>query len=1327
MEGQNMHTRRHQNMARITAAALVIMLGALSVQVTPVNAAGTTVTWGSPDWLFINDNGTTGDWSAGFAVGPGVPPAGAGSLHIALNSASAGIIFGAQKYVGTPLASIQALSYSTYTNASPKAMAFQINYDDDLTTSDPIEPTWHGRLVYEPYMNGTVSNGAWQNWDMINGGSGMWWASGPPVNGTCPQASPCTWNALIAAYPNIGIRNDAWSLIQFKAGSNWNGFSGYADNLSIQIGGNTDTYDFEPPSTVYVDDDWVGTTIGADPDGAGPAVYFGGDAYATVQEGVNAVLPTGTVNVAAGTYTEQVTITKALTLAGANEATTIVRAPNSLAICFTTKRPIICVNGADANINTLTVDGAGKGNANAQFEGIGYYNAGGLVEHTTITGVRNNPLSGSGNGVGIYAYNADSAARGLTVSNNTVVDYEKNGMALLGSGLTIHVTDNTVTGAGNIATLAQNGIQAGYPGMTTAGDITGNTISGNAWIYPGSGTQWVASSILNYYGDIDVIDNTVTGAQVGLYDYDGAGTISGNTFEVVQTTPSYGGYGIIAFDPPGAVPSPYDVQQQVITKMADGPEPAPLAVTITNNDFSVPGADYADSYGIVAYGGYDTGDLDVSISSNTFSHFGLALGFDQCTSDCSTGGLSSDTPLGNTFEDNDIQVTAPDGLIDIAATLSGNTYDRAVTVEHSAALLSTIWGTIQGGVDAAVSGDIVHVNAGTYIENIVIPTPLELAGANQATTIIKPAVSNPNCGSSGSGNAGGSLCAGGSNVILVQADDVLIHHFTIDGDNPDLTSPYDVGGANLDARNGLITNHLLGLYNGLEVHHVTVQNIFLRGMYASSEGSFNFHDNAVTNVRAVYESIAMFAYGGPGTMQNNAVSYAGDAISANWSKGIQFIGNTVTNSGSGVHTDNAGSHVGDTPDLLQGNIVSNCDASLGGYGVWVFAPYLAPTVDGNVITNCQYGLMASGQNAAVTPVFTNNTVNGPANAAGSIGALLTTDMFGWGYTNVAATFTGNIIKDNETGVLLDADAPHSVNATFHCDQITGNTTGVDKGSVGTYTNDFIHNWWGTALGPAAPDNPSGTGNPVVAGINYSPWSADTSCSVFVPPFDTTTAILSDTPEPSAVNELVTIKFRVVNDLSVGPEPTGTVDVDDGSTEICSNVALDDTGRGVCYYPFPAAGSFTLTATFTPTVAGAFNTSSDTAPHEVVSSSVVEPHVRFLPPEGEHVCLRPELRLTLWLTDYMRTDGKFDPTSVSVLLDGTDMLPDSAIMQNASGPASIAEIIYTPDADMPLGTHTVELTFDSATGVQTMTWTFEVDTLACASAAPASSDPSISRE
>ncbi len=203
-------------------------------------------------------------------------------------------------------------------------------------------------------------------------------------------------------------------------------------------------------------------------------------------------------------------------------------------------------------------------------------------------------------------------------------------------------------------------------------------------------------------------------------------------------------------------------------------------------------------------------------------------------------------------------------------------------------------------------------------------------------------------------------------MFLVQANDVTIQDLTVDGDNPALASGIVRSGADLDARNGVITNHALGVYNNLVVHHVTVKNIYLRGIYASSGGTFNLHHNIVQNVKGEAASIGIFNFYGAGIISDNDVSDVNDAIAANWSSGTQFLRNTVTDSSSGLHTDNNGG-CGGSADLLQDNTVSNCKTN--GYGMFVFAPYLAVTVNHNIVTNCAVGLALSGQQAVVTPLF----------------------------------------------------------------------------------------------------------------------------------------------------------------------------------------------------------------------------------------------------------------------------------------------------------------------------------------------------------------------
>jgi hypothetical protein len=340
--------------------------------------------------------------------------------------------------------------------------------------------------------------------------------------------------------------------------------------------------------------------------------------------------------------------------------------------------------------------------------------------------------------------------------------------------------------------------------------------------------------------------------------------------------------------------------------------------------------------------------------------------------------------------------------------------------------------SINAAIAAAAPGDTIRIDAGRYVENVVIDKSVTLAGRNEGDdVVIMPAISSANpC-------EGSSLCGGAaSNIILVRANNVTIRDLTLDGDNPALTSGIVRDGADLDARNGIITDHSAGVWSNLSVLNVTIRNIYLRGVYASSGGSFLFKGNTVTNVQGDGYSIAMFNFGGSGAFIKNRVTKAADAIASNWSTGVQFLNNTVRKSASGIHTDNTGA-----ADVISGNHVS--DGTDGSWGIWVFVPYVGVTVKDNDVSGMDVGLAGfSGAlmapNAAVVTTFINNDVRG-RRTAGSVGVFLTTDTLGYGQSDAAATLTGNTVQDFETGVVIQTATGQSMNVAASCNAITGST------------------------------------------------------------------------------------------------------------------------------------------------------------------------------------------------------------------------------------------------------------------------------------------------
>lgn len=400
--------------------------------------------------------------------------------------------------------------------------------------------------------------------------------------------------------------------------------------------------------------------------------------------------------------------------------------------------------------------------------------------------------------------------------------------------------------------------------------------------------------------------------------------------------------------------------------------------------------------------------------------------------------------------------------------------------------------SIQAAINAASSGATITIGPGNYSENDTISTPVTLKGAGKKT-IVYPAVSNPN-----PMGCSGSLCAGASTIMLVQANNVTIENMKLEGANPGLSAQgTPVNGKLVNARNGIIDNFNAGTFTNLTVTKVIVQDIYLRGIEAVNQNTgdpftFTFSHDVVNNVDGdPNASISMFNHGGSGSMVSNTVTQTGDALSANWSKGTTFSSNLVKNSASGIHTDNDGG-TGGSPDLISNNRVLGCTKD--GYGIWVFAPYFSPTVDDNVIQGCYVGLGAFGSQApGADPVFSMNDVSGAgattSDPNGTYGAYLTTDMLGFGCANLQATLTGNSFQRSMTGLLVTqttptaGDSPCNFQATVsaHDNAIFKTNTVGANGLTGTVF-DATNNWWSCSKGPNAKGCATATGTTA-----FNPW------------------------------------------------------------------------------------------------------------------------------------------------------------------------------------------------------------------------------------------------
>ena len=348
--------------------------------------------------------------------------------------------------------------------------------------------------------------------------------------------------------------------------------------------------------------------------------------FTTIQSAVNAAVGgTDDIRVCNGIYVEQLDVNKQLTIDG-DGAGTIIYAPDTLATKFTTAggtvphKPVVYVHDvAGTTIQDLTVDGAGKGNANNRIVGIAYHQAGGTVQDTRIEDVRNTPLDGVQAGVAFHALADNGTDRTVNLDDSTLVRFQKNGTVFSGPDLTVNATDNTVTGAGPVGVPlpAQNGFQVSGD---AGGTVDGNTISGIDYT-----PKTVCSAGVLLSGTaagVTVSDNTVTGTFCALFSENSTGTqLTGNVV-------SGSDYAVTLFDNPATVNGNRITGTNAAAAGGIYADQSAAAgnVTYTVNGNSVTGYSGAGSSGIAA-NDFDTGDAQTVTMTAAFNRIsGNAIG-----------------------------------------------------------------------------------------------------------------------------------------------------------------------------------------------------------------------------------------------------------------------------------------------------------------------------------------------------------------------------------------------------------------------------------------------------------------------------------------------------------------------------------------------------------------------------------------------------------------------------------------------------------------------------------------------------------------------------
>ncbi|HYF66208.1 MAG TPA: right-handed parallel beta-helix repeat-containing protein, partial [Herpetosiphonaceae bacterium] len=972
---------------------------AATVVISPTNAGG---------WGFLQETATG---SGSFVTGP-AGALGSGSTRLAVDGTGGFLIGNSSAYLNTRLDALTEASYRTYRTSGSAALAVALQLGMDYNLNDD-DTSFQGRLVFEPHTAGTVVTGAWQTWNPLT--SGKWFASRAPFNSLCSQAAPCTWAQVRTNWPNAGIHASAGlGGIFLKAGGGWTGgFDGNVDALTVGVGGNATTFDFEPePACAALC--YVNGATGNDANGGNSAA----NAKKTIQAALDQVSADGTVRVAAGTYNENLSIAKnGLTLEGAGAgsdaaAHTIV---NNAAPAAAATPGISVLGGVTGvTITGLRVQG---------FAASGIRAAGGNNDFTVDrVDLFNNAAGGGGGGLYMNGPVSTVVITGSNVQNNTA-----RGIVIWnGFKQDITISNNTVRGNVCCGIELQDGTASGVT-------ITGNTIENNGdngigvvGLTAGAGPNLIAGNTLRNNGRFGIEVKLPNGT--GLESGDGSIVVRDNTVERTAAPGSeqrdLAGIAVfrrgwVAGNNNVDIPAGVIVRDNLVTGFQQPSDSDGFGIVVEGTNMAVYGNTVTGSdVGIQRQAGNLPYAPSTSIDGDQSNKADQYFGRGNSPAVCAV--VSNNFLSDNTVNLRDV---GPVNQV-IAATAPVTNTDTGLG-----------YCSIQGAIDAAATldGHTISIGPGTFRENVTVHKSLTLRGAGRDATTIQPALA---------GACRDGICAERV-MVRTAAPIIAVRDLTLDGDNPTI----EYNGENPDAHYGVSPADGDTELMALTVDHVRIKTL-------DSVGVRSYLGRPYTVTASLFEDItaveglawAVFALGEGLVDSNTFISNDRAILVGNGSAVVS--NNSVVSSSLGIQVEAEATNSISVID----NSISACTGSQVGVGIDQRVGS-SVQVDSNRITGCRTGIELEGASSSSNPTaITSNEIDA-ASAAGSVGILVR--------AGTSAIVLNNILANAAQGVVIgrSSDAPGVVEISTNA--FLNTAAGVALTGTGQISATATLNWWGS--------------------------------------------------------------------------------------------------------------------------------------------------------------------------------------------------------------------------------------------------------------------------
>ncbi|MCX6273375.1 MAG: right-handed parallel beta-helix repeat-containing protein, partial [Bacteroidetes bacterium] len=409
--------------------------------------------------------------------------------------------------------------------------------------------------------------------------------------------------------------------------------------------------------------------------------------------------------------------------------------------------------------------------------------------------------------------------------------------------------------------------------------------------------------------------------------------------------------------------------------------------------------------------------------------------------------------------------------------------------------------TIQAAINAAGSGYVIHVAAGTYTEQLNIDKSITIQGAGSSNThIISPAPSGmtiyDSYGSKSPDARYISRRAANIPLVRIVASNVVFDGFHVNMNNQiflDIKGSYAI---NYCKGVGILIDHVEttpgtpDVFTGIQVINNQVDGmsfgdqgdaVKILGSATALISSNIIYDYGVGGISAQAVDLPIRAAYYPSVTINGNTIYGG--IGSGTRGNTDFLGIGYWSGATGTANLNT---ILNTPDVYSDNTA--CGSALNAW-----------TPRAVSFTNNTVMLQGGGTGLGWGGQFFESS-----NLILSGNTIVNQEFAGAVLYNPILTISGNTIQNNTDGFLVDNQTSGSVTmtnnsftgtATGHYAVKVGGEAGTPSGTtygawngLSTVIVNAHGNWWGDASGAKQTStNPSGTGSEVTDLVSYVPW------------------------------------------------------------------------------------------------------------------------------------------------------------------------------------------------------------------------------------------------